>query len=168
MNEYLQSKKLTFDDWMAAVKNHRRGDIVCVYLLSMVTGNHMAIHLKNNKIWCTLKVVPLLHHELVERCPIHLVYMGFGIFLQLKKRKIPESIRILGTISSDDPEVRTQLHFLVKTEKPDDDQSLLKGNITAAAGSESQLQRVELELNQGISQEGYTLGTTPNLSIIQK
>ena len=50
VNEYLQSKKLTFDDWMTAVKNHRRGDIVCIYLLSMVTGNHMAIHLKNNKI----------------------------------------------------------------------------------------------------------------------
>ena len=161
VNEYLQSKKLTFDDWIAAVKNHRCGDIMCVYLLSMVMGNHTAIHLKNNKIWCTLKAVPLLHHELVEHCPIDLVYMGFGIFLQLKKRKTLESIRILGTISSDNPEVRTQLHLLVKTEKPDDDQSLLKGNITAAAGSKSQLQHVEQELNQGMSQEGYTLGITP-------
>ena len=87
--------------------------------------------------------------------------MGFGIFLQLKKHKIPESIRILGTILSEDPEVRAQLHLLVKTEKPDDDESLLKGNITAAAGSESQLQCVEQELNQGKSQEGYTLGITP-------
>ena len=85
VNEYLQSKKLSIDDWMTAVKNNRCGDIVCIYLLSMVTGNHTANHLKNNKIWCTLKSVPLLHHELVEHCPIHLVYMGFGIFLQLKK-----------------------------------------------------------------------------------
>ena len=161
MNEYLQSKKLTFDDWMAAVKNHRRGDIVCIYLLSMVTGNHTAIHLKNNKTWCTLKAVPLLHRELVERCPIHLVYMGFGIFLQLKKRKNQEPFRILGTISSDNPEVRMQLHLLVKTEKPDDDHSLLKRNTTAAAGSESQLQRVEQELNQGISQKGRTLDVIP-------
>ena len=157
MNEYLQSKKLTFDDWMAAVKNHRRRDIMCVYLLSMVTGNHTAIHLKNNKIWCTLKVVPLLHYELVKRCPIHLVYMGFGIFLQLRKRKNPEPIRILGTIMSDDLEVRTQLHLLVKSEKPDDDHSMLNRNITAAAGSESQLQRVKQELSQGISQKGCIL-----------
>ena len=85
VNEYLQSKKLSMDDWMTAVKNNRHGDIMCIYLLSMVTGNHTAIHLKNNKIWCTLKTFPLLHHELVECCPIHLVYMGFGIFLQLKK-----------------------------------------------------------------------------------
>ena len=116
VNEYLQSKKLSIDDWMTAVKNNRCGDIVCVYLLSMVMGNHTAIHLKNNKIWCTLKSVPLLHHELVEHCPIHLVYMGFGIFLQLKKRQIPESNRILGTISSKDPVVRVKLHLLVKTE----------------------------------------------------
>ena len=108
VNEYLRSKKLPMDDWMTAVKNNRHGDIVCIYLLSMVMGNHTAIHLKNNKIWCTLKTVPLLHHELVEHCPIHLVYMRFGIFLQLKKRQIPESTRILGTISSEDPMVRVQ------------------------------------------------------------
>ena len=103
----------------------------------------------------------MLRHELVERCPIHLVYMGLGIFLQLKKSKIPESTRILGTISSEDPEVRAQLHLLVKTEKPDVDESLLKGNITAAAGSEPQLQHVEQELNQHKSQEGCTLGIIP-------
>ena len=68
--------------------------------------------------------------------------MGFGIFLQLKQWKNHESIRILGTISSDDPEVRMQLHLLVKTEKPDDGNSLQKRNITAAAGSESQLHRL--------------------------
>ena len=74
--------------------------------------------------------------------------MGFGIFLQLKKRQIPEPTRILGTISSEDPAVRVQLHLLVKTEKPDEDERPLSGNITAAAGSESQLHRVEQELNQ--------------------
>ena len=87
--------------------------------------------------------------------------MGFGIFLQLKKHKNQEPIRILGTISSDDPEVRMQLQLLVKTEKPDDDHSLLKRNITAVAGSESQLQRVEQELNQGISQNRCTLNVIP-------
>ena len=151
VNDYLKSKKLTFDDWMTPVKNHRRGDIVCVYLLSMVTGIHTAIHLKNNKIWCTLKAVPLLHHELVERCPVHLVYMGFGIFLRLKQTKNQESCRILGTITSEDPEVRAQLHLLVKTEKPDDGNSLQKTNITATAGSESQLHRLEHELSQDVS-----------------
>ena len=164
VNEYLRSKKLSMGDWMTAVKNNRCGDIVCVYLLSMVMGNHMAIHLKNNKIWCTLKTVPLLHHELVECCPIHLVYMGFGIFLQLKKRQIPESTTILGTILSEDSMVRVQLHLLIKTEKSDVDERLLRGNITTAAGSESQLHHVEQELNQRKSKstaEGCTLCAIP-------
>ena len=164
VNEYLRSKKLSMDDWMTAVKNNRCGDIVCICLLSMVTGNHTAIHLKNKKIWCTLKTVPLLHHELVECCPIHLVYMGSGIFLQLKKRQIPESTRILGTISSEDPVVRAQLHLLVKTEKSDVNERLLRGNITAAAGSESQSHRVEQELNQHKSKstaDGCTPGAIP-------
>ena len=89
VNEYLQVKKLTMDNWIKAVKSKRRGDIVCVFFLSMITGNHMFIHLKNDRIWCTLKAVPLHHYELIERCEIHLVYMGFGIFLQLKKQQTP-------------------------------------------------------------------------------
>ena len=88
--------------------------------------------------------------------------MGFGIFLQLKKRQILESTRILETISSKDPVVRVQLHLLVKTEKSDGDERLLRGNITAAAGSESQLHHVEQELNQHKSiTDGCTPGTVP-------
>ena len=59
-----------------------------------------------------------------------------------------------------------KLHLLVKTEKPDVNESLLKGNITAAASSESQLPHVEQELNQHKSKntaEGCTLGTIPKL-----
>ena len=88
--------------------------------------------------------------------------MGFRIFLQLKKQQIPEPTRILGTISSEDPAVRVQLHLLVKTEKPDGDERPLRGNITAAAGSESQLHRVEQELNQCKSRiDGCTPGAVP-------
>ena len=53
----------------------------------------------------------------------------------------------MGTISSEDPAVRAQLQLLVKTEKSDGDEKPSRGNITAAAVSESQLHRVEQELN---------------------
>ena len=66
----------------------------------------------------------------------------------------------MGTISSEDPAVRAQLHLLVKTKKSDGDERPLRGNITAAAGSESQLHRVEQELNQCKSRtDGCTPGT---------
>ena len=81
VKDYLNSKKLTLDDWLRAVKGEHCGDIVCVLFLSMITGQHTCIHLKQNRLWCTLETVPLLHDELLERCQGHLLYMGFGIFL---------------------------------------------------------------------------------------
>ena len=51
--------------------------------LSLVTGRHTIVHLKGGINWCVLKVIPLLHKELVERCDIRLVYLGLGILLCL-------------------------------------------------------------------------------------
>ena len=36
--DYLESKKLTMDEWLNSVIMNRRGDILCVFLLSIVTG----------------------------------------------------------------------------------------------------------------------------------
>ena len=47
---YLDSKKLTLEDWLQCVKEGRKGDILCVYLLSLATGVHMVVHLKHNKL----------------------------------------------------------------------------------------------------------------------
>ena len=82
---YLDSKKLSLEDWLRCVREGRRGDILCVYLLSLATGVHTFVHLKNNQIWCTLKNVPTSHHELQTHCEQHLVYLGFGIFLRMQK-----------------------------------------------------------------------------------
>ena len=58
--------------------------------------------------------------------------------------------------------MRAELHLLVKTEKYDGDERPLRGNITAAAGSESQLHHVVQELNQCKSiTDGCTPGAVP-------
>ena len=36
--DYLESKKLTMDEWLNSVSMNRRGDILCLFLISMVTG----------------------------------------------------------------------------------------------------------------------------------
>ena len=113
--DYLDSKKLSMDQWLKAVKDGHHGDIMCLYVLCLMNGKHACVHLKNNKIWCTLCTVPLNHEELLSRCNIHLVYLGFGIFLELKQQPPLElTIQIgqpvLGTITSDDP---TALNILV-------------------------------------------------------
>ena len=104
---YLNSKKLSLDEWLLSVKHGRRGDML-VYALSIMKGLHTCIHLKNGKTWSTLRAVPIYHEELMSRCDIHLTYFGFGIFLRLIKRQHP-ILDILGTIYSDNPSVLNEL-----------------------------------------------------------
>ena len=67
VNNYLESKKLTLDEWLKSVKDGRRGDILCVYLLSMAIGSHTAVHMRNNKVWSMLKDRPVSHDELIQQ-----------------------------------------------------------------------------------------------------
>ena len=148
--DYLESKKLTLDDWLNSVAMNRRGDILCVFLLSIVTGRHACIHLKEGRMWSTLRSVPVDHDEHVNLCDLHLVYLGFGAFLRLIPRPaliIKEcDLPILGYVVAEDPETQMELtRKAIKEEKIDEptETSIVK----AAAGSASQLSRVERELN---------------------
>ena len=85
VNKYLDSKKLTLEEWLRSVKDGRRGDILCIYLLSMATGTHVAVHLNENRIWSTLEAIHSSHDDLMQQCDKHLVYLGLGVFLQLKE-----------------------------------------------------------------------------------
>ena len=104
---YLDSKKLTLEDWLRCVKEGKRGDILCVYLLSLATGVHTVVHLKHNKLWCMLKEIPKMHQELIKQCDKHLAYLGFRVFLRLNER--PPPLNILGTVSGSDPETQQLL-----------------------------------------------------------
>ena len=162
VNNYLESKKLTLDEWLKSVKDGRRGDILCVYILSMATGSHTAVHMGNNKVWSMLKDRPASHDELIQQCDKYLVYLGLGIFLQLKERV---SFNILGTITGQDPETHKCLVASVTQSikhevQVDSEKQILpiKQHVTAAAGSEAQLERVEKEMQ---STTGI-IGTTNN------
>ena len=139
---YLDSKKLTLNEWLKSVKEGRRGDIFCVYLLSMATGCHTVVHMRNNKVWSTLKDMPTSHDELLQQCDKHLVYLGLGVFLQLK---VHVTVGILGTITGQDPETHKLLVDSVaqsiKHEEQEDSEVhvLPKKHTTAAAGSAAQL-----------------------------
>ena len=95
------------EDWLRCVSDGRHGDILCVYLLSLSTSVHMVVHLRNNKLWSTLKTIPATHSELLNICDQHLAYLGFGIFLRLERK--PIQVRILGTITGADHETQQLL-----------------------------------------------------------
>ena len=148
-SNYLDSKRLTLDEWLKSVKEGRRGDILCIYLLSMATGSHTVVHMRNNKVWSTLQDMPTSHDELIQQCDKHLVYLGLGVFFQLKERK---TVDILGTVTGQDPETQKLLVASVsqsiKHEEQVDSEMLVlpKKHATAAAGSAAQLDRVEKEM----------------------
>ena len=148
--EYLESKKLTMDEWLNSVSMNRRGDILCLFLLSMVTGRHACVHLRNGRMWSTLRSVPLDHDEYVNMCDLHLVYLGFGTFLHLISRPVLDikegDLPILGHVVGDDPKTQNELtRKAIKEEKIDEPKE--SSITTAAAGSALHLPRVERELN---------------------
>ena len=53
---YLASKKMTLEDWSISVGENRRGDILNVFFLSMVTGRNVCIHVHGRKMWSTLQI----------------------------------------------------------------------------------------------------------------
>ena len=159
VKEYLDSKKLTLDQWLESVKNNHHGDILCTYVLSMVMGTHTCVHLRGGLIWSTLQVVPLIHEELIERCPIHLVYLGFGIFLRLKCRPLFEvnvfpAPQVIGHVTSEQLAVMQQLVATAIKQEPITSTNTgttqkgrtRKTTASVAAGSAEQLPRVEAEL----------------------
>ena len=175
--DYLESKKLTLDEWLHSVAMNRRGDILCVFLLSMVTGQHACIHLKEGRMWSTLRSVPVDYDEHVNLCDLHLVYLGFGAFLRLIPRPalITEEgdLPILGYVVAEDPKTQMELtRRAIKEEKIDEPTET--NIVTAAAGSASQLSRVEKELNmpQTMSSSSNPTdkpeGTSHNLLVLCK
>ena len=74
--EYLGSKKLTMEEWLNSVSMNRCGDILCLFLLSIVTSQHACVHLQNGCMWSTLQSVPLNHDEHVSMCRKARLLMG--------------------------------------------------------------------------------------------
>ena len=123
--EYLGSKKLTMDEWLNSVSMNRHGDILCFFLLSIVTGRCACVHLQNGRMWSTLQSVPLNHDEHVSMCDLHLLYLGFGAFLRLVPRLVLDikegDLPILGHVVGEDPETQNELmRKAIKEEKIDE------------------------------------------------
>ena len=83
---YLDSKKLSYKQWLEAIEDGHKGDVLVLYGLSILTEVHTYIHLHDNQFWCTLKRVPESHSEILNMCAKHLLYLGHGMFIELTTR----------------------------------------------------------------------------------
>ena len=111
--------------WIIGIKNGRRPDILTLFLLCVITGTHCFVHTKVG-IWTTLSEKPDNHQALIQRCNLHLGYLGNGIYIEFVPRRelvscqifgVPEPVDInmdakpvaIGTLTSDEQETLNKL-----------------------------------------------------------
>ena len=63
---YFQSINSNLTTWLKDLKNRNKGDVLALYVLSIITGVHCFIHLLDNKYWTSLKEVPDTHLEFMQ------------------------------------------------------------------------------------------------------
>ena len=94
--EYLDSTGSKIKTWLQGVKEGRKGNLLTLFMLSQITGVHCCVHLKEKKYWTTLKEVPTTHVEFMQRCNVHLAYLGNDIFIELALRTATVSYKVFG------------------------------------------------------------------------
>ena len=80
--KYLQSRGIKLLEWLSEVKNGKLADILSIYILCKATQTHCFVH-HNGGIWRTLQEDLKSHQEYVQRCNLHLVYIGSNAYAEL-------------------------------------------------------------------------------------
>ena len=93
---YLKSIGKTTKNWIHGIKKGDAGNILDLYMLSKVTGVHCYVHLKEKNYWSTLKDTPTTHDEFMQRCNMHLAYLGNNTYIELVLRTASVSYNIFG------------------------------------------------------------------------
>ena len=90
-SRYLASKGLAFDNW-TSITDGMQGDILVLYTLCMLFDKHAIVHLRHGMMWSTLADLSQDHHANIQKCELHLCYVGRGLFAELIERKTPLEI----------------------------------------------------------------------------
>ena len=77
-----------FSCWAESIFDNRKADVMGLYSLCMLTKVHAWIHLHDGQIWSTLADDKLNHDTAMERCEIHLAYLGRGLYVSLHPHKL--------------------------------------------------------------------------------
>ena len=94
--KYFDSTSLKLSAWLKGIKEGRKGNLLTVFILSLVTGVHCCLHLKQQKYWTTLKEKPSTYAEFMQRCNVHLAYLGHNNSIELTLRTTKVSYKFFG------------------------------------------------------------------------
>ena len=81
--DYLNSKGLDIMNWLNRPKTGKRADILALFLLCKITNSHCFVHTKEQGYWSSLDMTPCDHDELLQKCNLHLAYLGSRNYAQL-------------------------------------------------------------------------------------
>ena len=81
--KYLASKVLTYENWSDSISDGRKGDVLVLDSLCMLFSKHAVVDLHNNVVWSTLDSLSNNHLDNLQKCDIHLCYLGRGLFMEL-------------------------------------------------------------------------------------
>ena len=88
----LDPKGLTLDIWVDGIEDRWKGDFLTLYGLNLMLNIHTLVHIKNNRLWTTIKNPSPNHDNLLKMCNFHLAYVGRGLFVELTERKRPLTV----------------------------------------------------------------------------
>ena len=77
---YFKSIKIKYAKWVSDVRSNGRADVPALFLLSKITKVHSVVHINKNCYWSTLQEEPERHDNFMQRCNVHLAYLGRGIY----------------------------------------------------------------------------------------
>ena len=109
--KYLASKVLSYDNWCDSITQGRKGDVLTLYRLCMLFSCHAVVHLYNNLIWSTLASIGNNHLSDLQKCDIHLCYLGRGIFMEVVERDKPLQSIIIGELKTEEGLLLTTSHI---------------------------------------------------------
>ena len=154
-----------------------KGDLLVLFGLNLLMETHCIVHLSNGQIWTTLATTGQTHSEDLKKCDIHLIYVEWGLFVELTEWDVllviaevtdKHSPIIIGELSavkekSIDAVMKTGLgiglaHPKLKP-KP-----MPEPTPSASAGSKQELTHVERELQDPTSKVKLKKDTSPQLT----
>ena len=97
--DYLDSKGLDINTWLIGPKTGKRADVLALFLLCRITKSHCFVHLEGGHYWTSLEVNPEEYDMLLQKCNLHLAYLGCGNYAQLLLRTVTYEYEIFGVSS---------------------------------------------------------------------
>ena len=80
--ECLETKGLDIPTPIKGIKEGHKGDVLALFVMSVITGVCCFVHLKHHNYWTSFKELPNTHLEYIQQCSIHLSYLGQGSFAE--------------------------------------------------------------------------------------